>query len=60
MANVESSSFGTNSKYMAQVIASHLEELARIIREDPSKIVEFERSVPVTNDEVTTTLRYKK
>lgn len=60
MAQIESSSFGTFSKEKAEIIAGHLEDLAKIIREDPSKIVSFDWSVPVEGGVSTTSLSYKQ
>ncbi|EMM6853308.1 TPA: hypothetical protein ACX3LN_000606 [Enterobacter hormaechei] len=60
MAQIESSSFGTFSKEKADIIAKHLEELARVIRDDPSKIIEFDWSMPEGDGMATTSLIYRK
>lgn len=60
MAQIESSSFGTFSKEKADIIAKHLEELAKVIRDDPSKIIEFDWSMPEVDGMATTSLIYRK
>lgn len=60
MDRIESISLGAFSKEKAEIIAQHLEELAKLIRDDPKKIVEFEWSLPVEDGIATTSLSYKK